>query len=174
MRRRPPLPPAPLREIRCGLGGDQRLHPGLEPPVTAVLDPQVEVVVGGPPLVAPGERGRQVDVRAADVGLEARPVGQGEAALQLFDSGGIAAGDLDNADVVEREDQGLGVIDPLGELDGANSPDQGRLGLVGKHRDLRDRRVCSCELGAGRKLFEGCDRVIRGGPCLVGPGDADQ
>jgi hypothetical protein len=63
-----------------------------------------------------------MDEGATDVLLEPGPLGEGEAALEVRATRRLAGEELRRADVVEAVDDHVGVVGPLGEVEGPLAP----------------------------------------------------
>ena len=109
--------PAAQRQLDERPLAEQALDPCLEPELARVSDPALDPDerLAPPPVV--DQPATEVDVRATRVGPEVRLARELEAPLELGWPSGIAGDHLGGADVVERVDEPLEVIDLLGDRD---------------------------------------------------------
>ena len=150
----------PRSSSSAGAAGDEEQPPQIQAALGAVLEAVVEVAIDE--VVAPEAQRppHEIEVGAAGVLLEPAAQGELQAPLELRRRLRGVGEDLDDADVGERIDANLGVVELLAERERLRAPGGRLLGVLGDRVQMPEVGVGQRELAAAGQPLEAGDRLL--------------
>jgi hypothetical protein len=157
-------------ELHPSPSGEQVQPPHVQTPFAAVLEPGLEMAAGKLEPAIPQRAKDELHRGSARVLLEAMALRQRHGALELDPPFDLVRLDFQRADVRERVDVRLRVVEAVGELERESAPFLGCLAVLDHHPPLRDVAAGHRELVPRGKPLEQLNRpTVSGSASRVRP-----